>query len=174
MVGHSSIMAGETNISIPDAGVGEVARAFGQRGAVRPLHYLDAQADGRNPQRSQAAVGVVEVAGHLRIAGADAALDDVHGAAAGDLGHGEITTGVHRGVLPGDDGTASRAAGGVGSGAAHRVDQPAAERAGDEVGGQVLAAAGEVAGGGSETGRDQRRILAPVHIGVLPFVDGIV
>ena len=151
-----------------------MASALLQRGAVRPLVDLDGQVDGGNLQLSQAAVGVVEVACHLSVAARGAALGDVGGATAGDLGHGEIATGVHRGVLPGDDGAASRVAGGVGSGAVHLIDQPAAKSAGDEVGGEVLAAAGEVAGGRPEAGSDQGRVLAPVHVGVLPLVDGIV
>ena len=60
------------------------------------------------------------------------------------------------------------------AGAARLIDQPAAESTGDEVGGQALAAAGEVAGGGPEAGSGQGRVLAPVYVGVFPLADGII
>ncbi len=62
------VVGREPCISIPDAGVGEVARALLQRGAVRPLVDLDGQADGGDLQGSQAAVRVVEIIRDLGIA----------------------------------------------------------------------------------------------------------
>ena len=44
----------------------------------------------------------------------------------------------------------------------------------DALGGKVLAAAGEVAGGSPEAGCDQVGVLAPVHVRVFPLVDGVI
>ena len=86
---HPSVMSGEAGISIPDAGVGEVAGTLLQRGAVRPLVDLDGEVDSGDLQGSQAAVAVVEIACHLGVSARGAALGDIGGAAAGDLGHGD-------------------------------------------------------------------------------------
>ena len=123
MIVHPSVMSGEAGISIPDAGVGEVARALFQRSAVRPLVDLDGQVDGGDLESAQATVAVVEIVCHLGVAARGIALGDIGGAAAGNLGHGDIA--AHRGVLAGDDGTARRAASGVGSSTAHLIDQAA-------------------------------------------------
>ena len=57
----STIVRCKAAIPIPQAGIGEVTRSFGQCGAAGPLIDLDAQADGRNFQSTPAAVGVLKV-----------------------------------------------------------------------------------------------------------------
>ena len=171
IIAHSPVVASETGVAVPNAGIGEVARAFEQRGAAGALIHPHRQADGGDLEGAQAAVAVVEVACHLGVTARGVALGDAGGAAAGDLGHGDVAA-AHRGVLAGDDGAARRAS--VDVGAAHLVHQPAAESAGDEVGREILTAAGEVAGGRPEAGGDQGGVLAPIHVGVLPLVDGVV
>ena len=60
------------------------------------------------------------------------------------------------------------------AGASHLIHQPAGERAGDEVRRQILAGAGKIAGRRPEAGGHQGHVLAPVHVGILRFVDGVV
>ena len=65
---RSTIVRRNAAISIPQACIGEVTRSLSQCGATGPLIDLDAQADGRNFQGTQAAVGVIKVSGHFGIA----------------------------------------------------------------------------------------------------------
>ena len=144
VVVYAPVMGGETGVSIPDGSVLKMACAFLQGRAVRSLIYLDGQADGGDLQRTQMAAAVIEVAG--------------------DIGKGCAVPGgptaIHGGVL-------DTSAGGDG---AH---QAAAQSAGDKVWRQRRTAAGQVAGGAAERGRDERGVLAPVHIDLLGFVNGI-
>ena len=53
--------------------------------------------------------------------------------------------------------------------------QPAAiQSAGDKIGRQRVAAAGEVTGRRAKSRRDQGGVLTPVYIGIFPFVDGVI
>ena len=63
------VMSTEGDISIPNAGVLEVARALLEHGAVGPFKNSHRQTDGRNIQRSEGAVLIVEIVRDLGIAG---------------------------------------------------------------------------------------------------------
>ena len=157
----SPVVARHADISCPNAGIGEVARAFGEGGAVRPLIYLHIHANSGDFQRPQVSSIVIEVAGHVRVA---------------DGAGGEVLI-TSRGISP-------RADGGIGGGittgigigvgvAAHSVHQPSRHSAGGEVGRQILPGAAEIAGGRSKARSDQGGGLAPVHVLVLRLVDHI-
>ena len=170
IVPHTSVMSRNRHISQPNAGVFKMARALQQRCGTGALVHAHRQADGGDLQGAQAAVGVVQAAGHL------------------GEGHGLPACGAaaaHRGkavAVYADAGVCGRViAGGIQRGptvraahAAHLIDQPSVERAGGQVWGEVLAGARQVAGGSAEAGRDQGGVLGAVHVGVLPLVDGIV
>ena len=142
-------MSGQTDVAIPNAGVGEMAHALGQRRAVRSLDDLGGKANSGNMQTAQGSVRIVAVLGHIRIANAAAPRPGAGGKAViGEVGQSGA---VHAGQ----------------GGVVHipqAVDQPAVHAAGGKVGGQVLAGVGEVAGGRSETGRHPGGGLAPVRV----------
>ena len=155
-------MARQTTVAIPDAGVSEMARAFGQGLTVRALVDLDGQADGGDLQRPQMAAAVVEVVGHFGEANDAAALNNTAGAAR-NLRHGDVAR---------VGGLGPNVNGGVVD-AAYLVDQPNLQRSGDKVGGEGLAAAGEVAGRSPEAGRYQSHVFTAIHVGVLLGVGGV-
>lgn len=63
VVPDAPVMPGNRTVSIPQAGIFEVARALGKGLAVRPLVHLDGQADSRDFQCSQVPAAVIEVRG---------------------------------------------------------------------------------------------------------------
>ena len=69
VVRYPSIMPSKADVAVPDAGVGEVARAFGELSAVCPLINFDIHAQGGDFQRPQVAPGVVEIRRDLRVGG---------------------------------------------------------------------------------------------------------
>ena len=153
---YTPVVGCDADISIPDAGLSEVAGPFGQGLAVRTLIHLDRQADGGNLQCPQVAAAVVEIVGHISESDDAAALDNPAGAA-GNLRHGD--TARTGGLSPVVDGRVVDAA--------YLIHQPALQSSGDKVGGEGLAAAGEVAGRCPKAGGHQGHVFAPVRVGVL-------
>ena len=155
----SPVVARHANISGPNAGIGEVARAFGESGAVRSLIDFHIHANSGDFQHPQVSSSVIEVAGHVRVA---------------DGAGGEVLI-TSRGISPrADGGIGGGISAGAGVGVAvisHGVHQPSRHSAGGQVRRQILPRAAEIAGGGSETRSDQGGGLAPVHVLVLRLID---
>ena len=63
VIPDTTVVACDTHISSPDAGIREVARPFRQDGAARTLVHLGGQVDGGDLERSQISTGVV--VGHI-------------------------------------------------------------------------------------------------------------
>lgn len=73
MIVYPPVVPSQRHVAVPDAGAGEMSRALGQRRIVRPLHDLHFQTDGRDFQRPQTAVAVIEIGGHIGKGGDGAA-----------------------------------------------------------------------------------------------------
>ena len=89
-----TVMGGKTDVASPNAGVLKVAHAFGQDGAVRTLENLHVKANGRDLQRSQTSVTVVEVACDLGVLGVAAV-----GFRAVEIRRAGCHEGIHRGII---------------------------------------------------------------------------
>ena len=68
VIPDAPVVTSNANISIPNAGVGEMSRAFCKGAAAGPLVDLDGQANGRDLQRTQMTAGIIKVVRNLRAA----------------------------------------------------------------------------------------------------------
>ena len=66
VIPDTTVVACDTHISSPDAGIREMTGTFTEGTAVRPLIYLCGQVDGGDLERSQISAGLVEVVGPIR------------------------------------------------------------------------------------------------------------
>ena len=152
---HTSVMACNRHIAIPDAGVLKMPRPRSQGGGTRSLVDLDLQADGGDGQGGDITAAVIESVCHRRIGRYAAA-----GVHAGQ--------GRHRGGIR-DGGSPVTRRGAV-SGAG--VDLPVP----DQIGRQQLTAAQNIGGRRAEGGRDQSSVFAAVSVGrrVGSHIDGVI
>ena len=113
--------------------------------AQATLVYLHIHPDGGDLQRGQVAAGIVEVV--------------CNGSIADVLARTALISCVDHRIVD----------------APCLGHQPAAiQSAGDKIGRQRVAAAGEVTGRCAKSRRDQGGVLTPVYIGIFPFVDGVI
>jgi len=142
----ATIVSGDTDISLPDRGVLEVARTLGESFAIRALVDLHIYPQAGNLDPAKIIPGVIHIPGYLSIAvGGGDRLH--HNAGASSIGR-------------------RRRAEGIGQRDHSGVESSLRDCVGSEEGVQRLAAAGEVAAIAPESRGNEGGILAQIHVGL--------